>query len=75
MEHEEFYRGQRIIVTTAPQPNGSWSAKAELVDAGGRSPIGRPSDAQYQTQEDARVAAVSAAAAAIDATRVKKGKP
>jgi hypothetical protein len=75
MEYEETYYGRRIIVTTEQQPSGEWTSKAELLDAGGRTPVAGGSDARYLSEEIARSAALSAAAGAIDATRIRKGKP
>jgi hypothetical protein len=75
MEHDEFYHGQRFVVTTAQQAAGTWVWKAELVDASGRTPLGPSSDFSYPSEEAALRAARSAAAAAIDATRILKGKP
>jgi hypothetical protein len=75
MEYEEMYYGRRIIVTTVQQATGEWMSKAELVDAGGRIPLGGGSDDHYHSEEAARRAALSAATGAIDATRILKGKP
>jgi hypothetical protein len=75
MEHEETYYGRRIIVTTEQQANGEWKSRAELLDAGGRIPLGERSDERYHSEEAARSAALSAATGAIDATRILKGKP
>jgi hypothetical protein len=74
MEHEETYYGRRIIVTTVQQASGEWMSKAELLDARGRLPLGGGSGDRYPSEEAARRAALSAAAAAIDATRILKGK-
>jgi hypothetical protein len=75
MEYEETYHGRRIIVTTVEQTNGEWKAKAELVDTGGRTSVGAGSTDSYRSEEAARAAALSGAAAAIDASRIRKGKP
>ncbi len=75
MEYEETYHGQRIIVTTLQQPEGDWKSKAELLDSGKRVPIGETSDDRYSSEEEAKRAALSIAAAAIDRTRISKGKP
>jgi hypothetical protein len=75
MEHEETYHGQRIIVTTLQQAAGDWKSKAELLDAGRRIPLGTRSDERYPSEEEARRAALSAAAGEIDGTRISRGKP
>ena len=75
MQYEEFYHGERIAVSTQERTPGAWIAVAEVA-VGGR--IVRLADAQeqeYPTEEQARRAAVSAAAAAIDRERTGHGKP
>lgn len=73
MEHEETYHGKRIIITTLQHKTGGWESKADLLDSGKRIPLWRGSDV-YLTEEEARLAALSAAAGAIDRTRISKGK-
>jgi hypothetical protein len=75
MEYEETYHGQRIIVTTLQQPEGDWKSKAELLDSGKRILLGKTSDDRYPSEEEAKRAALSIAAGAIDRTRISKGKP
>jgi len=75
MEYEEIYYGQHIIITTLQQAEGNWKSKAELLDSGKRTPIGWDSGEQYHSEEAARSAALSAAAEAIDRTRITRGKP
>ncbi len=75
MEYEETYHGQRIIITTSQHSAGGWHSKADLLDSGNRISLWRGSDDVYQTEEEARIAALSAAAGAMDRTRVSKGKP
>ncbi len=75
MEHQETYHGQRIIITTWRNKAGTWEAKADLLELGSRTPLWRGSDNVYLTEEEARRAALSAAARAIDRTRISKGKP
>ncbi len=75
MEYEETYHGQRIIVTTLQQPEGDWKSKAELLDFGNRVLFEKTSDERYPSEEEAKRAALSIAAGAIDRTRISKGKP
>lgn len=75
MEYEETYYGHRIIVTTLQQSTGDWKSKAELLDSGRRSRLGGGSDDRYPSEEEARRAALSVAAGAIDRTRIARGKP
>jgi len=75
MEHEETYHGQRVIITTLQQPDGDWTSRAELLDSGRRTPVAGASDNRYHSEEEAKQAALSMAAAAIDRTRISRGKP
>jgi hypothetical protein len=75
VEYEEIYHGQHIIITTLQQAEGDWKSKAELLDSGKRIPLGMGSDDRYSFEEEARRAALSVAAAAIDRTRIARGKP
>ena len=76
MEYEESYHGERIIVTTRKKEAGAWTAKAERLDSQQhRVPLeGAPEEA-HPSEEEARRAALSGAAAAIDRTRISRGKP
>jgi hypothetical protein len=74
MKYAESYKGRRIIVTTREERAGAWTAHAEWLDAAQqRSVVG--DENPYRSEEDARRAAVSAAAAAIDRARASHGKP
>ncbi len=75
MEYEETYYGRRIVVTTVQHASGEWASRTELLEYGGRTPLGKGSDDRYPSEEAARRAAVSAAAGAIDASRISRGKP
>jgi hypothetical protein len=75
MEYEETYHGQRFMVTTLQQPEGTWESKAELLESGKRILLGQTLDDRYLSEEEARRAALSVAAGAIDRTRISKGKP
>lgn len=75
MEYEESYKGRRIIVTTKQGTAGAWMSEAELLDAGHRISLAGGSQDGYVSEEEARRAAFSAAAAAIDRTRASRGKP
>jgi hypothetical protein len=75
MEYKETYHGQRIIITTLQQKAGGWESRADLLDSGNRILLWRGPENVYLTEEEARLAALSAAAEAIDRTRMSKGKP
>jgi len=76
MEYHETYHGQPIIVTTAKQGAGNWKSKAELLDSDQkRIPVEEGAEEVYSSEEDARRAALSYAAGAIDRSRISKGKP
>ena len=76
MEYKETYHGQCIIITTLQHADSDWTSKAELLlDTGTRMPIAGGSDNRYQSEEEARQAALSVAAGAIDRARISRGKP
>lgn len=75
MKHEETYHGQRIIVTTLKHSEGYWTSQAEVFDSEQKNPVPMVSDQRFQSEEEARQSALSAAAGAIDGTRIFKGKP
>jgi hypothetical protein len=75
MEYEESYLGRQIIVTTKETPAGAWTSGAELLDREQRVPLAGGYKDTYRSEEEARRAALSAAAAAIDRTRASRGKP
>jgi hypothetical protein len=75
MEYEETYQGRRVIVTIKQEPAGAWTSGAELLDAGRRVPLTGGSEDVYASEEEARRAAFSAAAAVIDRARASQGKP
>ena len=57
------------------QSKGEWKSKAELVDSGQRIPLGRGSADRFRSEEEAKSAALSDAAGAIDRARITRGKP
>lgn len=78
MKYEETYHGNRIVITTTQLSDGSWRGHAEVQAADFEpQPIPLQEDALqgYRTEEDARQAALSEAAGAIDRTRIHRGKP
>lgn len=75
MEYEESYQGRRIIVTTRQAAAGAWTSGAELLDDGRRAPLDGGYNDAYASEGEARRAALSAAAAAIDRARASRGKP
>ncbi len=76
MEYEESYHGEPIIVTTGKNAAGAWTAKAERLDSQKRRVLLEGTgEGAHPSEEEARRAALSAAAAAIDRTRISRGKP
>lgn len=76
MEYKEYYCGEWVIITTAKNAAGAWTAKAELLDSQQRrTPIEKASEETYPSEEEAKRAALSAAVGRIDRTRTSKGKP
>jgi len=76
VEHEETYRGQRIIVTTVRQGDRNWSSKADLVnESGARATLVSEAEDGYPSEEEARQAALSLAVSALDRARTSRGKP
>jgi hypothetical protein len=74
MEYQETYHGQQIVVTTLKAGTDAWKAKAELLDAGHRIPVGEMGDG-YPSEDEAKRAAIAAAVGAIDRARITRGKP
>ena len=75
MEYEESYQGRRVLVRTMQTSAGAWTAEAELLDDGQEVPIAERDEGAYGSEDEARRAALSAAAAAIDRARASRGKP
>lgn len=73
--YEESYQGRRVFVTTSQTAAGTWTSEAEIADDGQRVPVAGTSGHIYGTEEEARRAAFSAAAASIDRARASQGKP
>ena len=74
VEYEETYRGERIVISTEQQADGSWKSKSAWVKADKRVTL-ETRDERYPSEEAARTAARSAAAEAIDRARASTGKP
>jgi len=75
MQCQEFYRGERITVVTQERTPGSWTSQAEFVIGGRIVRLAGGPEQEYPTEEEARRAAVSTAAAAIDRAQAGRGKP
>jgi uncharacterized membrane protein YkoI len=75
MRHEETYQGRRVVVTTTQQAAGTWTAAVEV--AGDEDEVSVTQDPReaHASEEEARRAGLSAAAAAIDRARASRGKP
>jgi len=73
LEYKEIYNGKSIIITTLQQADG-WKSKAELLDSEKRVSLWIGSDERY-CSEEARMAALSIAAGAIDRSQITRGKP
>jgi hypothetical protein len=74
MEYREAYHGQNFVVTTNRGSSG-WTYRVEFTGGDNRSPLMSAEGSRYSTSEEARSAALSAAAAAIDSGRTGTGKP
>lgn|GEM_PF-4375495 len=72
MEHEETYKGLKIRIRADRSADGTWQASAQLADQAGQS-IAAPGN--FSSEQEARNAALSAAAAEVDRSRAKVGKP
>jgi hypothetical protein len=75
MQYQEFYHGEPITVSTRERTPGAWTSLAELVIGGRIVQLTGGPEQEYPSEDDARRAAVSAAAAAIDRARAGHGKP
>jgi hypothetical protein len=75
MEHEEWYHGRRIVLTTEQLATRVWTFRAVLHDDEGRASLVVETGQKYGSEEEARRAALSAAAAAVDRDRTARGKP
>ncbi|MEA2878284.1 MAG: hypothetical protein QOF14_3480 [Hyphomicrobiales bacterium] len=72
MAHEETYKGQKIRIRTKQAADGTWQASAELPDQVDQS-ITAPG--AFSSEQEARSAAMSAAAEHVDRSRARIGKP
>jgi hypothetical protein len=75
VEYEETYQGRRVVVTTAQETEGTWTSQVEFLDDGERVPVADAAQQTYASEDEARLAGFSAAAAAIDRARASRGKP
>ena len=62
-------------MTTVKQAEGDWTSQTAFLDSVQRVPVAQGAENQYKSEAEARQAALSAAAEAIDRTRISKGKP
>src|SRR3954466_9831771 len=68
MEHEETYKGAKIRIRTDRAPDGAWQGTQPIA-----APLAAPGT--YASEQEARSAALSAAAAEVDRSRAGTGKP
>ena len=74
MEHEETYKGAKIRIRTDRAPDGAWQGTAEVSNQPiAAAPLAAPGT--YASEQEARSAALSAAAAEVDRSRAGTGKP
>jgi hypothetical protein len=73
MEHEETYKGTTIHIRTIRAPDGAWQASAEVANQTSVAPLAAPGT--YASEQEARSAALSTAAAHVDRSRAGVGKP
>lgn len=76
VEHNETYQGYRLIVTSSEERPGSWTYRVDILCDGERHRLlSNTAEVRYASAEEARRAALSAAAGAIDRMRASRGKP
>jgi hypothetical protein len=75
MQYQEFYHGEPITVSTQERMPGAWTSIAEFVIDRRIVRLAGGPEQEYASEEEARRAAVSTAAAAIDRLRTGRGKP
>jgi hypothetical protein len=75
MDYEESYLGVPILLTTTEVRPGGWTSEAALLETGRRVNVAAASEVVYESEDEARRAARSAAAGAIDRARASRGKP
>ena len=75
MQYQESYQGQHIAVTTEQGPSGEWNYQTQLLEGGNARFLAAGESEGYPSEEQARRAGFSAAAAAIDRGRSGRGKP
>jgi hypothetical protein len=74
VRYEESYQGERVVLTTTQLADGAWTWEAEIGDTPGVL-LANDRGNRYGREEDAQSAARSSAAAAIDRSRISRGKP
>jgi hypothetical protein len=75
MKFTEFYHGQSIEIETQQKSDGTWTASAQLPAQSGADAATLSQPAFGQTEDEAKLAALSAAAGALDQRRIHTGKP
>jgi hypothetical protein len=76
VEHDETYQGYRLIVISSEERPGSWTYRVDMLCDGERHRlVSNTGEARYPSADEARRAALSDAAAAIDRIRAGRGKP
>ena len=75
MKFTEFYHGQSIQIETQQKPDGTWTASAQLPAQPGAEAATLSQPSVGQTEDQAKQAALSAAAGALDQRRIHIGKP
>ncbi len=76
METEHTYHGRRILVSTQSHGPTDWTSTSELLlEDGRKEQVPRSSPRHYASEEEAIQSALSDAAAAVDRSRVTRGKP
>jgi hypothetical protein len=76
VEHDETYQGYRLIVISSEERPGSWTYRVDMLcDAERQRLLSNTGEVRYTSADEARRAALSDAAAAIDRMRAGRGKP
>jgi hypothetical protein len=76
VEHDETYQGYRLIVISSEERPGSWTYRVDVLCDGERHLLlSNTAEVRYASADEARRAAMSAAAGTIDRMRAGRGKP
>ena len=75
MKYAESYQGRSIVVATERGEDGTWSFTVEVQDGISTFSVENASNEVFASEQAARQAGFSTAAATIDKGRASRGKP